>query len=632
MATSVLNPGGLATLNNWKAPVMPANAPGIVPQVYAGSTGSGSNQNVSTNNYGGYTPTTFQGGQSMPAYGTPEYNSLVGRNNNYISYGSSYDRWTSPSGSSSASMTPQVQLPSNTVVSATNLGTQAVAIPSSPSSGNYYGTSLGNNVGLGADPATGLIGAPDPTATTPTTPPPATTKSVSDRVKELMGLYKEQPSEADAYNRAQQQSGYDSALQQKNNTQSQINGITAKMNTDIINYRAAIAAEGGTAGGFGGVQDEISREATVKLLPLQAQLAIDQGNLSMAQQHLDTLFKIYTDDAKSAVDQYNKTVDVAYDLFNKDEQRIIEQNKADKASALDTLNTTISWQRKLGDQATDNGNRTLANEIYSLRPPTVGSSTYARDYAAYDAKLSQLASQMPMSAASIAANQKVQDTKDISQTLGTLLLTGNMPPSLVSAYGGSRNLAIAEADKEQMKQTGTHFDVSKAEQQYQAAKRFATSLNSTQMVRYQTLANSVVNTIDEVNNLAGEMKLQNIPLVNKVQLSAYINATGADSTNGQLAARYLSAVNSVKEEFANLANGGYAPTDAAWDLANKQINENYDVNKLNASLFEIQRVINYRTNALTNITAIMPGSGTQTQSSTPVTSGSLSSGITYTVE
>lgn len=54
-----------------KSSAIPANKPGIVPQVYSGSTGSGSNQNASTNKYGGYTPGaatapsfTFGGGSS----------------------------------------------------------------------------------------------------------------------------------------------------------------------------------------------------------------------------------------------------------------------------------------------------------------------------------------------------------------------------------------------------------------------------------------------------------------------------------------------------------------------------------------------------------------------------------------
>lgn len=197
----------------------------------------------------------------------------------------------------------------------------------------------------------------------------------------------------------------------------------------------------------------------------------------------------------------------------------------------------------------------------------------------------------------------------ISSTNGVLLTTGNMVPSQISAYGGARNAATAEADRLSMEQTGKHYNVIQEELKYAGAKRFASSLNSTQMVRFQGLAGSVVNTIDEVNNLAEEMNNQGIPLTNNLKLQAYINLTGADSDKGQLAARYLGAVNTLKEEFANLANGGYAPTDAAWKLASSQINENYDVNKLKSSLYEVQRLINYRMNAFTNLQPLQIGGG-----------------------
>ena len=63
----------------------------------------------------------------------------------------------------------------------------------------------------------------------------------------------------------------------------------------------------------------------------------------------------------------------------------------------------------------------------------------------------------------------------------------------------------------------------------------------------------------------------------------------------------------MKEEFANLAAGGYAPTESAWKLADQQIHANYGVNQLNASLDEIQRLIRYRVNAIPNLRTLGPG-------------------------
>lgn len=50
-------------------PAMPKNAPGIVPQVYPGSTGPGTNQNVNINDYGGFTPSTPAWSAPVDSYG-----------------------------------------------------------------------------------------------------------------------------------------------------------------------------------------------------------------------------------------------------------------------------------------------------------------------------------------------------------------------------------------------------------------------------------------------------------------------------------------------------------------------------------------------------------------------------------
>lgn len=153
------------------------------------------------------------------------------------------------------------------------------------------------------------------------------------------------------------------------------------------------------------------------------------------------------------------------------------------------------------------------------------------------------------------------------------------------------------------------FDVNKGYLDYQASLKTVASLNGPQMVRFRGLATSVVNTIDEVKTLADQMSLSGVPKLNKLELLAYQETQG-NSDKGQLVAKYLGAVNTLKEEFANLANGGYAPTEAAWELANSQINSNYGVDQMSAALTEVQRLINFRVTALTNVTPTTLGGST----------------------
>ena len=162
---------------------------------------------------------------------------------------------------------------------------------------------------------------------------------------------------------------------------------------------------------------------------------------------------------------------------------------------------------------------------------------------------------------------------------------GDQPPVLTGLYGKSG------AVRAQLEKDG--FNLAKAQQEWARAQKMIMSLNGPQQTRFLQLANSVQNTIGEVKQLADQMQQSGFTPLNKLELEAKVKAAG-NSPQGQLATRYLAATNTLKEEFANLANGGYAPTESAWALANTQINENYGVKQMNESLDEINRLIGYR--------------------------------------
>lgn len=187
-----------------------------------------------------------------------------------------------------------------------------------------------------------------------------------------------------------------------------------------------------------------------------------------------------------------------------------------------------------------------------------------------------------------------------SQLQGKALIDGTLIPSQLAF--NARAKAIAEA-----KRIDPKYNAADAQLKFEAAKRWITGMNSQRMIQYQGLAGAVVNTIDEVKNLAAELKNSGITPLNKLKIETYMNAFG-NTPEGQLAARYVAAVNTLKEEFANLANGGYAPTESAWGLANSQINGNYGVDQLTSSLNEIQRLINFRVQAIGNVQPVYPGS------------------------
>lgn len=186
------------------------------------------------------------------------------------------------------------------------------------------------------------------------------------------------------------------------------------------------------------------------------------------------------------------------------------------------------------------------------------------------------------------------DAKAISDAIQS----GKQPPVLTGLY---KNAKAVRAD---LARSG--FDLTQASLEWSAAQKQIQSLNGPQMVRYSGLAKSVVNTIDEVKDLSKQLKLGGVPIANAAELQTFVQTQG-NTEKGQLVTRYLAAVGTLKEEFANLANGGYAPTEPAWALANQQVNGNYGVQQLDASLTEIQRLIRYRLNAIPNFNTLGPG-------------------------
>ena len=195
-----------------------------------------------------------------------------------------------------------------------------------------------------------------------------------------------------------------------------------------------------------------------------------------------------------------------------------------------------------------------------------------------------------------AANSSLSDTTDTAQQL----VDGNLVPSMLSRRGNYNDI-LAEANSISKKQTGKPYNAARAQTEFSGAQRFMSSLNGPQQQRFQALAIAVVNTIDEVKVLSAELNNSGVPILNRIKLAAYAQTQG-ETKNGQLAARYIGAVNTLKEEFANLANGGYAPTESAWKLANEQINGNFGVKQMESSLTEVQRLINFRMQAFEKLT------------------------------
>lgn len=285
--------------------------------------------------------------------------------------------YMTPSSFSTGSSGFAASSPVSTTINAGSIGSASPSSSIGSAPTNYQGTAIGGNVSVGAEPTTGYI----PTASvTGTTGEDTATEKPKSSLETLVASLRKRADGTDSYLKAQRDSGILQAQQRVANSQNEINAVTAKMNSDLLQLRGTAQQEGVTEAVYGGQQAQITREATIRLLPLQAQLANDQGNLELAESHLDTMFKIYSEDAQNSVDYYNNLAKMVYDDATASEKRQIDEQSRNKEFERSLLKDNINFQQSTASQALKDGNVRLYKAVTAVQPPTnVNSPTYAQD-------------------------------------------------------------------------------------------------------------------------------------------------------------------------------------------------------------------------------------------------------------
>lgn len=217
--------------------------------------------------------------------------------------------------------TPASPIPISTVNSPQ---AQPIPLPNKPIPTNPSGNVAQGNaqLGLKQNPTTGAWETPTPTPT-----PDQTFKQKLDEYMNKVGEQPKAGSQVDAYKTSLQETGVDQFQQQKND-------ITGEINTIQANAEAAKLALVGQGRGIpeyiiGGQTAQIDREAAIKAIPLQVKLSLAQGNLQIAQDRLDTLFKLRSEDIKNDYDYSKMKYDAVRGFVDKDEAvKLAREEKA----------------------------------------------------------------------------------------------------------------------------------------------------------------------------------------------------------------------------------------------------------------------------------------------------------------
>ncbi len=164
--------------------------------------------------------------------------------------------------------------------------------------------------------------------------------------------------------------------------QQQVNDYTSQLNTIVANRDANVLRVEGQGRGIpdviiGGQQAQINKEAAIAALPVQAQLAGAQGNLALAQTHLDTLWKLRSSDIDAQY-QYNKDViNTVMDFATKSEQNLLSARLSDIADKKATEKANVAKLDEWSKIALHSGQSNLIAQFSKLDP---ASETFATDF------------------------------------------------------------------------------------------------------------------------------------------------------------------------------------------------------------------------------------------------------------
>lgn len=405
----------------------------------------------------------------------------------------------------------------------------------------------------------------------------ASENTMASILQQSQDLFNSKPSEESLYKQAQDQTGIIQKQQAVSDLSGQLNQITAQSQANQLQVTGQ--GRGIPEAIIGGQQAQISREAAIQSLPVAAQLAAAQGNLAMAEQNLNTLFKIKSDDAAAKYDYQKTLISTVYDFASKQEKS--QFDFIDKQ--LDTKLATQQADLKAGKDMIVNAMGQGASQSITSKALDVynngGSQldvakalgVYSGDYLGNQYKKMQIAE----------IAQKISDAKKVQDF-------SNIISPVTQNSDGTYNTSSQQALLSQMKPTdaalvqmvGTYkMDLSKitslrSDQRQALAAKVALVYPGFDMTNYaahaayvkslaSTTQNSTGGTINSANKAINHLSefIESVTSTNPGRLSSTLNAfrnTTAKPFSSKLQ-EYTSAANTaatgLKDELAKFFKG-----------------------------------------------------------------------------
>lgn len=184
--------------------------------------------------------------------------------------------------------------------------------------------------------------------------------------------------------------------------------------------------------------------------------------------------------------------------------------------------------------------------------------------------------------------------------IGDAVINGDQPPDLRGLYGKSGAVRAYLQSK--------GFNLTKANRDWMATNKYVTSLNAPQQVRLNQTIDSVSQGIPALRDLSGELQRtdfnpSNYVIVKGQQNGIQLDPRKMNSLNPdqrQVAVKYVTQINLLRDEGAQVFSGGYAPQESAFKLIDEILNPYYSNPSTNAALDQLEYNLKIRKNAITN--------------------------------
>lgn len=289
--------------------------------------------------------------------------------------------------------------PTTATITAASLTPQTPYVPPTPAPASGLGTRA--MTGLGAQNSVYQTANATLAATAAAQDKATGSTSGTDSLNNMMAMAGLIPKREDVMSSPEVTAAHDAQVAAQNQTNQDtalLNEIVKKQNQDLLTTRGTASANGVTEAVYGGQANEINREAAIQSLPIAAKIAIDQGNLKLAQDNLTYMTSVVQEKVNNAYDYASNIYNSINAYVTKSEAVTLDALKTKAANNFTLQQNAVSQAAEYAKLAVANGQGAIAQGLMTAQN-TIGSlsttsPTYAADLKSAQATVAALSGQI----------------------------------------------------------------------------------------------------------------------------------------------------------------------------------------------------------------------------------------------